>query len=389
MYTDTMTKVRRFFDIKKSATNHSLILLGPRQTGKSMLLRDTFPESPYYNLLHTDVFYKLQREPSRLRQEILAHKNIDGPIIIDEIQKLPILLDEVQGLIDANGISFIVTGSSARKLKAGGANLLGGRARMKRLFPFVYPELKDYSITRAIERGLLPPIWFSDESELDLRAYCGMYLKEEIQAESLVRGLEGFSRFLTVAGLMSGHELNFENIARDCAVPARTVREYVSVLTDTLIATQLEPWKTGYMRKPVSRSKLFIFDLGVARVLAGKRSPQQDSAEWGQALEQLVYQELRAWLEYTADFRDLCYWRTYDNKEVDFIVGNDLAIEVKASRRIVDRDLKGLRDINDENKWKARILVCQEDTARLTEDGILILPVLEFFERLWSGEWRE
>ena len=186
-------------DIRTAAEKKSVLLLGPRQTGKSTLLRDLFPESPYYNLLFTDVFFRLQQEPARLRHEILALEDFTGPIIIDEIQKLPILLDEVQSLIDSNGFTFVLTGSSARKLKAGGSNLLGGRARLKKIHPFVSAELADFSIERAIERGLLPPVWFSDAPEEDLRAYCGMYLREEIHEESLVRGLDGFSRFLTVA----------------------------------------------------------------------------------------------------------------------------------------------------------------------------------------------
>lgn len=382
-----MNAITRLLDIRTIAEKKSVLLLGPRQTGKSTLLRECFPDSPYYNLLFTDVFFKLQQEPARLRHEILALRDIRGPIIIDEIQKLPVLLDEVQSLIDSSGFTFVLTGSSARKLKSGGANLLGGRARLRKLHPFVSTELTDFSIGRVFERGLLPSIWFSGAPEEDLRAYCGMYLKEEIHAESLVRRLEGFSRFLSVAAIMNGQELNFENIARDCAVPARTVREYVSILTDTLIAEQLPPWKQGKKRVAVSRSKLYFFDVAVARVLAGKPVPQENSAEWGVAFEHLVFHELRSWLDYTGDFRPLTYWRTHDGHEVDFILGTDVAIEVKSSKNVVDRDLKGLRDITNENVWKSRILVCRESVPRLTDDGVLILPVKEFLERLWAGEY--
>lgn len=311
---------------------------------------------------------------------------LDEPVIIDEIQKLPIILDEVQALID-QGVRFVLTGSSARKLKTGGVNLLGGRARMRNLYPFVSAELTDFSISKAIRHGLLPSIWNSDEPEEDLRAYCGLYLKEEILAESIVRRLEGFFRFLAAAGMSNGKEMNFENIARDCAVPARTVMEYVAVLNDTLLATLLEPWKHGCRRKPVSRAKLYFFDLGVARVLAGKPTPAEHTAEWGECLEQLIFQELRAWLSYRADTRQLSYWRTYDNREVDFIVGSELAIEVKAARKVQERDLKGLRDIAAEGSWCARLLVCREPVARLTDDGILILPVEDFLTRLWSDAW--
>ena len=380
-----MKRIKRILELG----NHhkSVLLLGPRQTGKSTLIREAFPKACHYNLMETDTFFRFQQDPSRLRQEIRALKNHDEPVLIDGIQKLPILLDEVQVLIDSLGIRFILTGSSARKLKAGGANLLGRRARPKQLFPFVWKELPDFSLERAIKGSLIPPMWFSDDCEADLHAYCGLYLKEEIQAESLVRGLDAFSRFLAIAALSNGQELNYENIGRDSAVPARTVREYVSVLTDTLIATSLPPWKQGRKRKATSRSKLYFFDGGVARVLAGKKPPPEGSAEWGQALEQLVFQELRAYLSYMSDYRPLSYWRTHDNREVDFILGDELAIEVKASRMVPERELKGLRDLAEEHPWKARILVCREPRARMSDDGILILPVEEFFERLWQGEW--
>lgn len=380
-------EIHRILDIGQAVSKKSILLLGPRQTGKSTLLRSAFPEALYYNLLHTDVFFRLQREPARLREEVSALNRAARIIIIDEIQKLPVLLDEVQALIDSSGFRFILTGSSARKLKAGGVNLLGGRARLRHLFPFVSAELADFNLEKALTFGLLPSIWFSDSPEEDLNAYCGLYLKEEIQAEALVRHLDGFSRFLAVAGLSSAQELNFEKIARDCGVPARTVREYVSVLTDTLIASVLEPWRHGKSRKSVSSVKLYFFDLGVARVLAGRRSPLVDSTEWGLSLEQFVYQELRAWLSYSGDNRALCYWRTKDFREVDFIIGDELAIEVKASKNLSSQDLKNLRDIGEENVWKQRLVVCREPVERKTDDGILILPVTSFLKRLWSGEW--
>ncbi len=369
-------------------TRKSHFFFGPRQTGKSTLLKSLFPRAPYYNLLHSDVFFKLHSRPAILREEVRALKDREQPVIIDEVQKLPGLLDEVQALIDEGAGPFILTGSSARKLKAGGANLLGGRARVRHLFPFVSKELPGLDLERSLRYGLLPPVHLSDSPEEDLAAYCGTYLKEEIQAEALVRRLEGFSRFLRIAALGNGQELNYEGIARDCAVPARTVREYVAILVDTLVAECLEPWRGGRSRKPVSRAKLYFFDLGVARALAGRPAPARDSAEWGMALEQFVFQELRAWLSYSRDGRDLRYWRTVDGREADFAIGDDIAIEVKATANPSARDLKCLVEIAEEATWRERILVCQVERPRITDGGILILPVMEFLSRLWDGAWK-
>lgn len=367
----------------------SFFLLGPRQTGKTTLLRRQFPKATWYNLLHSEVYFRLQADPSRLRQEIRALPDDDSTVIIDEIQKLPILLDEVQALIDEGSHQFILTGSSARKLKAGRANLLGGRARMRHLYPFVSSEVAatpgNLDLNLALSRGMLPPVWTSEAPEEDLDAYGGTYLKEEILAEALVRRLEGFSRFLEVAGLSAGQELNFEALSRLCGVPARTVREYVALLTDTLLAVLVEPWRRGGKRKPVSTAKLYFFDLGVARALSRRKPPQEDSTEWGRALEQFVFQELRAWLSYEGGGRPLTYWRTTDHREVDFVIDDEVAIEVKTSRRLVETDLIGLRDIADEGSFRRRIIVCREPVPRLTDDGIEVLPVGEFLNRLWAG----
>jgi len=378
----------RLLNLYPETEKRSILLLGPRQTGKSTLLRQAFPEARYYNLLYSDVFFRMQADPSILRQELAAASDNDSLVIIDEIQKLPVLLDEIQVLIDEKGRRFIMTGSSARKLKSGGANLLGGRARVRYLFPFVSAEIPDFDLSRALSWGCLPPVYLSDEPEEDLRAYCGTYLREEIQAEALVRKLEGFSRFLAVAGLSNGLEINYEKLAGVCSVPARTVREYTSLLVDTLVACTLDPWQRGGKRKAVSRSKLYFFDLGVARVLAGKPVPSPNTAEWGSALEQFVFQELRAWLSYNRDDRSLTYWRTVDGREVDFVLGDDYAVEVKAANRLTAADFRGLREIAKEKSWKGRVLVCREPSERLTDDGVLVVPIEVFLARLWSGGFK-
>ena len=358
-------------------------------------MKQAYPDSVWYNLLYSDLFYQFQRNPSSLRRQLRANPPGERPVIIDEIQKLPKLLDEIQALIDEDQISFILTGSSARKLKAGGANLLGGRARFITLHPFAFPELTaSYPemspmelISLMIQRGTLPPIWLSDDPHADLLAYCGAYLKEEIQAEAVVRKLDNFSRFLGSLGTMNSQELNYEEIARDCSVPPRTVREYLGILEDTLIAQVLEPWKAGRKRKSVSRGKLYFFDHAVARTLAGSPVATEGTSEWGRAFEAIIYQELRAYISYQKSYSNLTYWRTIDQREVDFILDDSVAIEIKASSRIHPKDLKGLRNITEEGTWKHRILVCTIQKAELTDEGILVLPVEDFLTRLWSGQF--
>ncbi|NCN04750.1 MAG: DUF4143 domain-containing protein [Spirochaetales bacterium] len=255
---------------------------------------------------------------------------------------------------------------------------------------FVFPELQAHQrqtsanelIATMILRGSLPPIWTSDDPKSDLQAYCGSYLKEEIQAEAPVRKLDNFHRFLEALGSMNGQELNLEAVARDCSVPPRTVREYIGILEDTLIAQILEPWKSGRKRKSISRGKLYFLDQAVARTLAGLPEPQPRTSSWGQAFEAVVYQELRAYVSYNKNSRHLTYWRTVDGREVDFLIGDDIAIEAKATNRIQSKDLKGLGEINEEGNWKHRILVCSIDTPELTDDGILLLPLVDFLTRL-------
>ncbi len=360
----------------------SLFLFGPRLTGKTYLLKKTFPEARYYDLLRSDTFLRLSVRPSILREE-LAMLPPGTTVIIDEVQKLPLLLDEVHALIEDKQLRFVLTGSSARKLRRAGINLLGGRARVLRLHPLVSSEIGDYDVERILTYGSLPAIYDSDEPWQDLKAYSGTYLKEEIAAEGAARRLDAFSRFLHIAALYSGKQVNFEAWSSDAAVPARTVREYFSVLSDTLIGEMLEPWKGGKKRKPASTGKCYFFDIGVRNALAGIQSIAPGTDEYGNALEHFIYGELRAWLDYHRDDRPLTFWRTQDKKEVDFIVGDEIAIEVKAAELPQYRHLKGLIAIADEATFKHRILVCQAPEPRLSE-GVEILPVKAFLEALWA-----
>ena len=383
---DDTTALPRRLDLARDLSSRSVFLFGPRQTGKTTCLRRRFPGSPWFNLLRGDVFLRLSREPGRLRAELAADSGAADPVIIDEIQKLPSLLDEVHDLIESRGLRFVLAASSPAKLRRGGVNLLGGRARTRRLFPFVSAEVPGWDLLRAINVGGIPSVYFSSEPIEDLRAYCGSYLQIEVQAEGLVRGIEPFSRFLTAAAVSRGQPIVFERLAADAAVPPRTVREYFQVLQDTLVATLLQPFTPrGPRRKPASRAKLYFFDVGVANLLAGVTRIEAGSPTFGLALEQLVFCELSAWLSYARDPRPLTFWRTADGSEVDFVVGETSAIEVKATSAVTRRDLTGLRRLADETLLAERIVVCRESAARVVE-GIRILPVMEFLRRLWDGE---
>ena len=328
----------------------------------------------------------MRGKPGGCGPELAAGAPPAGPVIIDEIQKLPSLLDEVHDLVESPGLRFVLAASSRAKLRRGGVNLLGGRARTRSLFPFVSAELPDWDLMRAINVGGIPSIYLSSDPVEDLRAYCGNYLQLEIQAEGLVRGIEPFSRFLTAAAVSRGQPIVFERLASDAAVPARTVREYFQVLEDTLLGTLLRPFSPRQpRRKPVSHAKLYFFDVGVANVLASTTHIEVGSPAFGPALEQLLFCELRSWLAYTRDHRPLTFWRAADGSEVDFVVGDAVAIEVKATGSVTRRDLSGLRRLAAETPLAHRIVVCREPAARVV-DGIRILPVMEFLRALWNGE---
>lgn len=375
--------IAREIDIKAALEKKSCFLYGPRQTGKSWLIRHQLQGYRTYNLLDSETYLKLSRTPKRLREECVPREKI---VVIDEIQKLPNLLDEVHYLIEERGIHFLLTGSSARKLRRGGVNLLGGRARVKYLHPFTKSELKDrFDLHRALNRGLLPSIYFSGEPEEDLKAYIGTYLKEEIAAEGLTRNIPAFSRFLEVAALCNGRMINFTNIANDAQVARTTVHEYFQILKDTLIAHEVPGWGKSIKRKPISTSKFYLFDSGVARFLQNRKEVYSRSPEFGELFETYVFHELKA----CADYRSaggICYWRSVSGFEVDFILSDHTAVEVKASAIVSGQDLKGLKALREEKKLKRYILVCFEKEER-SVDGIQILPWTLFLDKLCSGAY--
>ncbi|MBI4179000.1 ATP-binding protein, partial [bacterium] len=241
--------VDRLMDLREVLKSKSAFLFGPRQTGKTWLIRNTLKGVPVYDLLDTSVFLSLSQNPGRIAEELTGPGRL---AVIDEIQRLPVLLNEVHRLIESRGFRFLLTGSSARKLRRGGVNLLGGRARIKLLHPLSAVELGPrFDLARAVGRGMIPSIYFSDDPRADLESYVGTYLQQEIMAEGVTRNIPAFSRFLKVAALCNGTVVNFTNVANDAQVPRTTVYEYFVILKDTLVLHELPAWRRSVKRKPL------------------------------------------------------------------------------------------------------------------------------------------
>jgi predicted AAA+ superfamily ATPase len=373
----------RALDLRDLVGRKSLLVLGPRQTGKSTLVRQTFPDAALYDLLEADTFRELAARPEYVRQTLSPRQRV---LIVDEIQKLPVLLDEIQLLIERNKqLRVILTASSARKLKGGAANLLGGRAWVCRLHPLVSAELNEPRLLDRLNRGSLPAVIDSDHPVEDLKAYVGTYLGEEIRAEGLTRSIENFSRFLDVAGLTSGEPLNFAAAANDAGYPPRTVREHYQILEDTLVGYQLPAYQHTSRRKPVATAKFYLFDVGVANVLKHIPAIEEGSDAYGRALEHLVFLELRSYLDYRRLDHELTYWRSRSQLEVDFVVGDEIAIEVRSKGRITPRDYKGLSALAEEVRLKRKIVICGEKRRRRADDGTEMLSPTEFLDDLWAG----
>jgi len=362
----------------------SAFLWGPRRAGKSYWVRQHHPDAPLIDLLQTDVFAEYASRPALLRERFAASPS--HLVVIDEVQKVPALLDEVHWLIEHTSLSFLLTGSSARKLRRGHANLLAGRAWRRVMLPLAMPEVDDLDLDRVMTNGLLPPHFLSAHPHEDLRAYVSDYLKEEIAAEALTQNIPAFAEFLRVAALTSSELLNYTNVARETGVSAKVVRTYFDILEDTYLGFRLPPWRRARQRRLIETDKFYLFDVGVTNYLA-RRRPQPGSSDFGKAFEHYVLMELRAYQAYRAPDMELSYWRTASGYEIDVIVGDlDLAIEIKSGNRVHDGDLRGLRAIAEEHRIRRRIVVCLESAPRTLADGIEVLPWRHFLERLWAGD---
>jgi uncharacterized protein len=380
---DSLAVVDRVLDLPRLVSKKSHFLLGPRQTGKTFLIRHRLKDVKVYDLLDTATYLRISQNPGRIAQELSPE---DRVVVIDEIQRLPNLLNEVHRLIETKGVRFLLTGSSARKLRQGGVNLLGGRARTKYLHPLVMKELKDrFDLTRAMERGLLPAMYFSDEPRADLQAYAGSYLQQEIVAENATRNLPAFSRFLKVAALCNSRIVNFTNVSNDAQVARTTVYEYFDILKDTLILHELPAWRMSKKRKPLASSKYFFFDVGVVASLQG-REFRTGTPEFGEAFETYLFHELLSYEDYFSG-DPLTFWCSTSGFEVDFIIGDHTAVEVKAKENVSSSDLKPLRMLEEEKRLKHYLCVSLE-TQRRTIGHITVLPFRDFLEALWDGEFQ-
>jgi len=367
----------------------SCFLWGARKTGKSTYLKSRFPNAKYLDLLQADEYQIYYRNPERLREEIQGKEDI-STIIIDEVQKVPLLLDEVHHLIESNkNLQFILCGSSARRLKQTGANLLGGRAWRYMFLPLCYPEIKELNWNKIFNQGLLPDHYLATGLVPKfLAAYLFDYILPEVQFEANLRKRDAFVRFLDVVGISNGEMINFSNIARDCGIDAKTVRTYFEILEDMYLGYHLYPYRSRTKRQIITETpKFYLFDVGLVNYLRRYEYKEMIGFEAGKSFEHYIFLELIAY-KYLKDKRDeIFYWRTKEGHEVDFIV-QDNAFEVKISSSIKPSHLKGLLEFKKDTAFKLHI-ICFEKKKRImtiNNQEIHIWPVQEFLDSLWDGE---
>ena len=382
-----MQKVKRLLNIALPRRQPAF-LWGPRKTGKSTYLKEAFPQSLLYDFLKTDLALELIKRPSLLRERLLAKDTaiLKHPIILDEVQKVPKILDEVHWLIENKGLRFILCGSSARKLKRGKANLLGGRAWRHEMFPLVSAELKNVVLLRALNHGMIPGHYLRESYRKSLNGYVRDYLKEEVFDEGLTRNIPAFARFFDAVGYSHGELTNFSNIARDCGVDAKTVKEYYQILVDTLLGRIVEPFKRRGFRQIITKApKFYLFDVGVAGAITKRHISEERGELFGRAFEHFIFTEIVAHSSYSELNYRINYWRTKSGLEVDFILGDgEVAIEVKGKSHVANKDLRPLMAFMDEYTPKKALVVCNEKEGRAVNQ-IRILPWRGFLEDLWKG----
>ncbi len=375
-------ELKRCLNLVELLQKKSFFLFGPRATGKTTLIKRQLAKSArILDLLNSRIYLRLSSAPHDL--ETLIEPDRDKIIVIDEIQRIPELLNEVHRLIEDKKIRFLLTGSSARKLRRGKVNLLAGRAWNAELFPLIRKEIPNFDLERYLRLGGLPAVYLSDYPEEELDAYVNTYLREEIAAEGLVRNLPPFSRFLKSMALANSEIINFTKLASDCQVAPSTVNEYVGVLEDTLVGFMLPAWTESKKRKALKTAKFYFFDPGVTHTLSGTLNLDRNSNLYGRSFEQFIGMEIRAFLSYKRIKEPLSFWRSTHGMEADFLIGEHTAIEVKASNKVNQRDLKGLKALQQEGIFKNYLLVSQDPTRAVYGD-FQAMHYTDFLDQLWN-----
>lgn len=365
----------------------TFFLWGPRLTGKSTLLRSTYPRAKWIDLLKADEFRRYLQNPETLREELAATPM--DQVVIDEVQKVPQLLDEVHWLLENTNVQFALCGSSARKVRREGANLLGGRAVRRELYGLTAEELgNDFDLVKLLNSGYTPRAYLSERPGRVLNAYVSDYLVEEIATEAVVRNVPAFAGFLGAAAIGDTEQVNFSNIARETGVSSHTVKSYYEILVDTLLGRWLPAYRRRQKRRVLVAPKFYFADVGVVNHLAHRGKLVPKSELYGKAFQNWVHHELTAHISYRETYSELSYWKLTTGTEVDFIVGDmQVAIEAKATATVTDRHLSGLRELKvDHPNVGDRYVVSLEPRARRTSDGIYIMPASDFVALLSTGD---
>lgn len=375
---------KRIFDIENQL-DEAMFLFGGRQVGKSTLLKERFQGAIYYDLLKSDLRRRLRRNPELFRNALM--KEPEGTlVVVDEIQKVPDLLDEVHLLMFEKHLKFILSGSSARKLKKEGANTLGGRAAKRTLYPLVWPEIPDFNIDHAVQNGMIPPHYAVKDATDRLEGYVDLYLREEIQEEALVQNIDNFTRFMEVAAVSDGEMINYENIASDCGISAKTVKAYFKILYDTLIGYEIPAYTKVVKRRVNQAPKFYYFDVGFANYLMGRYNLKRGTDDFGHAFEHYVVQEILAYRGYFKRREKISYWHTYTGLEVDLVIGDaDVAIEIKSSEEVRPRHKTGLNAFKEEHP-DCRLILVSLDPITRTSSEVELIYILDFLKMLWNGE---
>lgn len=375
---------KRIFDIE-NRIDEGMFLFGGRQVGKSTLLKERFPKAVYFDLLKSDLRNRFRQHPEEFRESLLRYQP-QTLVIVDEIQKVPELLDEIHWLMVNRNLYFILSGSSARKIKKSGANNLGGRAVPYTLYPLVSAEIPDFDLERAVQNGMIPRHYAVSNAINRMRAYVDLYISEEIIEEAAVQNVDDFIRFLEIAAISDGEIINYENIASDCGVSANTVKSYYKILKETLLGFEIPAYRKVIKRKLTKASRFYFFDVGISNYLTKRHHLAPKTPEYGHAFEHLVIQEIVAYLGYTDSEEELTYWHTYDDKEVDAIIGDArIAIEIKSTDHVENKHKEGLTEFAKEHPDTRQIIVSKDRVSRRS-GSVDLYYVADFFKALWSHD---